>query len=43
MPLAKLLYLLLKPEINQKEILQLRNYLIEKKIPQFEYECISIK
>lgn len=41
--LAKLLYLLQEADTNQKEILKLRNSLIEKKIPQFEYECITIK
>lgn len=41
--LAKLLYLVQKADTEQKEILKLRNSLIEKKIPQFEYECISIK
>lgn len=41
--LSKLLYLLQDPLNSQKEILKLRNLLIQKKIPQFEYECIAIK
>lgn len=41
--LAELLHLLKNPDINKDKILKLREYLIAKKIPQFEYENIIIK
>lgn len=40
--LARLLFLISNADENVTEILKLRNILIEKKIPQFEYENISI-
>ena len=41
--LAELLYLLKKTDKNADKILKLREYLISKKIPQFEYENIIIE
>lgn len=41
--LAELLYLLKQEDTNQNKIGNLRNILIEKKIPQFEYECTVIE
>lgn len=41
--LAKMLFLLQEADSNKDEILKLRTALIKKKIPHFEYECISIE
>lgn len=41
--LAQMLYLLQNAEENSEQILKLRALLISKKIPQFEYEDISIE
>ena len=41
--LAKLLYMIKNPADHHEQIIQLRKYLIEKKIPHFEYENIIIK
>ena len=41
--LAQMLYFLQNAEENSEQILKLRALLISKKIPQFEYEDISIE